>query len=393
MARPHLVISINVDWFFLSHRLNFARRLVREGWQCTVVAADTGASGPIREAGLGFRSVPLSRSGTNPLDDLRLVAALASAYRDLCPTLVHQMTIKPVIYGSLAARRVGVPVVNHVTGLGYTFTAAGTWSPMRRLVERLYRPALGYRRSLAMFENPDDRALFVQRGLVRADATRIVRGCGVDVDAFAPSPLPPGPPVAMLPARLLRDKGVGEFVEAARMLRDEGLDARFVLVGEPDPVNPASVSAGDVGQWVRDGHVESWGRSETMPETLTRAHVVVLPSYREGLPKVLIEAAAVGRPLVAADVPGCREVVAPGLNGLLVAPRSPRALAQAMGTLLRDPERMQRYGNASRRIATTQFSDSVIAEETLGVYAELLGDSFPAPGGGEKVDTRAGCAS
>lgn len=366
----HLVISINVDWFFLSHRLNFARRAVARGWRCTVVAADTGVADRIRAAGLGFHAVPLSRSGTNPLADARLVAAYVAAYRALRPTLVHQMTIKPVLYGSLAARRVGVPAVNHITGLGYTFTTAGAWSPARRVASALYRRALSNPRALTMFENPDDRALFVERGLVRPEPTRIVRGCGVDVEAFAAVPLPTGPPIAMLPARLLRDKGVGEFAAAARLLRARGSDARFVLVGEPDPHNPASVTPANLAAWGVD--VETWGRSETMPETLAQASVVVLPSYREGLPKVLIEAAALGRPIVTADVPGCREVVVPGVTGELAAPRSAEALAGALGPLLADPDRMARYGRAARARAVEHFSDDVIADQTFQIYDDLL---------------------
>ena len=221
-----------------------------------------------------------------------------------------------------------------------------------------------------MFENPDDRALFVERGLVRSGPTRIVRGCGVDVETFAETPLPVGPAVAMLPARLLRDKGVGEFAEAARLLRAQGTAARFVLVGEPDPHNPASVTAAELAAWGAD--VEAWGRSDTMPETLARSSVVVLPSYREGLPKVLIEAAALGRPVVTSDVPGCREVVVPGVTGELAAPRSARALAEALGPLLADPGRIARYGAAARIRAVDQFSDAVIAEQTFKIYDELL---------------------
>lgn len=377
MPRPHLVISINVDWFFLSHRLNFARRSVARGWRCTVLAADTGVADLVRDAGLGFHAVPLSRSGTNPAADARLVAAYVGAYRALRPTLVHQMTIKPVLYGTLAARLVGVPVVNHITGLGYTFTTAGAWSPARRVAHALYRRALSYPRALTIFENPDDRALFVERGLVRPEPTRIVRGCGVDVDAFAAVPPPRGAPVAMLPARLLRDKGVGEFAAAARLLRARGPGARFVLVGEPDPHNPASVTPDELASWA--GDVEAWGRSETMAETLAQASVVVLPSYREGLPKVLIEAAALGRPVVTADVPGCREVVVPGVTGELVAPRSVEALADALGSLLADPDRRARYGRAARERAVTYFSDDVIADQTFEVYDELLARTAAAP--------------
>ena len=369
---PHLVITINVDWFFLSHRLAFARRALAEGWRCTVLAADTGRGGEIRSEGIAFEPVPFSRSGTNPLAEARMVPALRAAYGRLRPTLVHQMTIKPVLYGSLAARSVGVPVLNHMTGLGHMFTSKGSLSPSRLAVQALYRHALGGRRSLTMFENPDDRDLFVERGLVRPSRTRIVRGCGVDPDVFAEAPLPEGPPVFMLPARLLIEKGVVEFVGAARRLRAEGVPARFVLVGDTDEGNPTSLATERLEAWAAEGAVEWWGRSSDMARTLAQATVVVLPSYREGLPKVLLEAAAVGRPLLATDVPGCREVVRDGVNGRLVPPHSAAALADAMREMAASPERLAPWGRASRAVAVAEFAESVVEDQTFALYDELL---------------------
>lgn len=369
---PHLVLTINVDWFFLSHRLTFVRRVLAEGWRCTVLAADTGRGGEIRSEGIAFEPVPFTRSGTNPVAEARVLPALREAYGRLRPTLVHQMTIKPVLYGSAAARSAGVPVLNHMTGLGHMFTSKGPLSPSRIAVQAMYRVALGGRRTLTMFENPDDRDLFVGRGLVRPARTRVVRGCGVDPGAFAEAPLPEGPPVFMLPARLLAEKGVVEFVEAARRLRAEGVPARFVLVGDTDEGNPTSIAADRLRAWAAEGAVEWWGRSSDMARTLARATVVVLPSYREGLPKVLLEGAAVGRPLLATDVPGCREVVRDGANGRLVPPRSPGALADAMREMAAAPERLAPWGRASRAVAEAEFAESVIEDQTLALYDELL---------------------
>ena len=371
-ARPHLVIVTNVDWFFLSHRLSFARRAVEEGWSCTVVAADTGRGEEIRDAGLGFETVPFTRSGTNPLAEARVVPLLRSAYGRLKPTLVHQMTIKPVLYGSVASRSMGLPTLNHMTGLGHMFTSKGPLSLSRLSVEGMYRYALGRRRSLTMFENPDDCRLFEERGLVAPERTRVVRGCGVDLDSFAEAPLPVGPPVFMLPARLLIEKGVGEFVEAARRLRAEGTLSRFVLVGDADSGNPTSLRDETIRSWVDEGTVEWWGRSADMATTLAQSTVVVLPSYREGLPKVLLEAAAVGRPILTTDVPGCREVVRDGVNGRLIPPRAAQPLADAMREMAAAPELLARWGRASRVIAESEFSEQIVENQTLSLYRELL---------------------
>ena len=368
----HLVLATNVDWFFLSHRLTFARRLLYEGWRVTVLAADTGRADDVRAEGIAFEPTPFSRSGTNPATEAQVVPALRAAYGRLRPTLIHQMTIKPVLYGSMAAWSLGVPVLNHMTGLGHMFTSKGPFSPSRILVEGMYRVALGHSQSLTMFENPDDRALFVGRRLVRPGRTRVVRGCGVDPVAFAEAALPGGAPVFMLPARLLIEKGVVEFVEAARRLRVEGVGARFVLVGESDPGNPTSIPERQLEAWVEEGAVEWWGRSSDMAGTLARATVVVLPSYREGLPKVLLEAASVGRPILTTDVPGCREVVREGVNGRLVPARSADALADAMHEMVLAPGRLSPWGRASRAIAEAEFAEAVIEDQTLALYDELL---------------------
>lgn len=368
----HIAISINVDWFFLSHRLALAQHILARGWACTVIAADTGRGREIEAHGIQFYPLPLSRSGTNPLKEWRLVPLTRQAYADVRPDLVHQMTIKPILYGSLGAKKLGIPVLNHITGLGHMFTSKHDLSLSLNVVRLWYRHVLGYPRSLTMFENPDDRGLFVQQKLVKPEQTRIVKGCGVDVGLFAQQPLPQGAPVFMLPARLLVEKGVVEFVEAARRLRAQGVTARFVLVGDPDEGNPTALDAARVRAWVAEGVVEWWGRSAAMHQTLAQATVVVLPSYREGLPKVLLEAAAVGRPIIATDVPGCREVVQHEANGLLVAPKSPEALAEAMRSAIARPADLRAWADASRRIAEQQFANERINAQTEALYTELL---------------------
>jgi glycosyltransferase involved in cell wall biosynthesis len=374
--RPaRIVFLVNVDWFFLSHRLPLARAARDAGMQVTVVAADTGNASRIRREGFEFVSLPLARKGTSPWRELRSFVFIARLYRRLRPDLVHQVTVKPVLYGSLAARMVGgIAVVNAISGLGYTFISSERAGLLRRLVRGLYRQALAHPRSRVIFQNPDDRALFLDAGLVRAGRTVLVRGSGVDCAEFHFVEEPEGPPVVMLPARMLWDKGVGEFVEAARLVRREHPEARFVLVGDSDDGNPTAVPVRQLEAWVADGHVEWWGHRADMPAVLAASSIVVLPSYREGLPKVLLEAAATGRAIVATAVPGCREVVRDGVNGFLVAPRDGGDLARAVLALLRSRELRSGFGRAGRSMVEREFSLEIVVQQTVSLYRDLLGD-------------------
>jgi glycosyltransferase involved in cell wall biosynthesis len=272
----------------------------------------------------------------------------------------------------------GIAVVNAVSGLGYLFLGSMRARLLRPLVMRLYRLALRYRRSRTIFQNPDDRDLFVGAGLLRAEQAVLIRGSGVNCATFVPQAEPDGVPIVMLPARILWDKGVGEFVDAARRIRQHDARVRFVLVGDPDPGNPAAVPSAMLDAWMREGVIESWGHRRDMPGVLSSATVVVLPSYREGLPKALLEAAACGKPVVTTDVPGCREIVQHNVNGLLVPVRDAPALADAIRLLLQSPSLRQRFGRAGRLIVEREFAEHLVIEQTLGVYRRLLGSKWPA---------------
>jgi glycosyltransferase involved in cell wall biosynthesis len=301
-----LVVVVNDAGFLLSHRLPVVLGARAAGWD--VHLALPRAAGRVDELeALGFpvHDLPLDRRGMNPWAEARLLARLLALYRALQPPTVHHVTVKPVLYGSLAARVAGVPrVVNAVSGLGYLHLARGWRARLaRRAVHALYRVAFDSPGVRVIFQNPDDRDAYVGAGLVRAErACLVAGGSGVDLVRFRPTPEPAGCPVVMLPARLLRDKGVGEFVEAARALRARGVVARFVLVGETD-ANRAAVPRAELTALAAEGVVEWWGRREDMPVALAEATLVVLPSYREGCPKVLLEAAACGRAMVTTDVP------------------------------------------------------------------------------------------
>lgn len=373
-GRPHLLFVVNVDWFFLSHRLPLALAARDAGFTVTVAAADTGQSKRIQAEGLGFVPLPFTRSGTGLFHELGSLMALWRLYRKLRPDLIHHVTIKPVLYGSIAARlRGAIPCVNAVSGLGYTFTDADRSRGLRSLATTLYRFAFKHPRSKVIFQNPDDIETFLTLKLIQQEQVVLIRGSGVDCKVFRPTPEPEGPPVVVLPSRMLWDKGVREYVEAARILRDQSIEARFALVGGSDEGNPTAVPTEQLRSWNDDGTIEWWGHSDKMQEVFAQSSIVVLPSYREGLPKVLLEAAACGLPIVTTDVPGCREVVQHDVNGLLVPARRAKELAEAMKRLIQHPGLRREFGERGRERAVAEFSLDIVVRQTMDVYANLIG--------------------
>jgi glycosyltransferase involved in cell wall biosynthesis len=378
-VKPRLLFLVTEDWYFWSHRLDLARA-ARDAGMDVLVATRVDAHGErIRAEGFTLIPIRLLRSNRRPLRELAAIVELVLIYRRARPHIVHHVAMKPVLYGSFAAWFTSVPaVVNAFAGLGYTFIAADRRAKWRRLlITRALRWALRASSSRVIFQNDDDRDLFVRESIAVPDHTVVIRGSGVDVKRYTPRAEADGEPVVVLPARMLWDKGVGEFVEAARLLRQRGLRVRCVLAGMVDTHNPAMVSEAHLRAWQDEGVVEWVGHQEDMPVVFARAHVVVLPSYREGLPRVLLEAAACARSIVATDVPGCREIVRHGDNGLLVPPRDPLALAQAIATLVEDPALRVRMGARGRQLAVNEFSSERITGEVLALYQTLLGDRRP----------------
>ena len=368
-APKKLLFLVTEDWYFVSHRLALAIAARAAGFD-VVVATRVGQHGDaIRDEGISLIPFALSRRGGNPL---REGIALWRLYRREQPDLVHHVALKPVMVGAFAAWLARVPrQVNAIAGLGWLFTTSSG-------VVRLARPALRYvlacllnrPGSMVIIQNPEDKALLARAG-VSPLRLRLIRGAGVDTQTFSPVTPPPGPVCVMLVARMLWDKGVGEFVEAAHMLNESGVTARFILVGDSDPANPASVRESTLRGWHGQQGIEWWGRRDDIPAVLQVAHIACLPSYREGLPKSLLEAAACGLPIVTADAPGCREVVRDGVNGLLVPVRDAAALAGALRKLIEDPELRLRMGEQSRLRAETEFALEAVIAETLAVYREV----------------------
>jgi glycosyltransferase involved in cell wall biosynthesis len=374
MAARRLLFVVNDTGFFLSHRLPVAIAAREAGFAVDLAALNTGGVDEIRAHRITYHPLAIDRTGINPARDFRLLWQLVRLIRAVRPTIMHTVTIKPVLYGGITARWLRVPsLVSAVSGLGLVFFGGDRkTSSVRWVVRALYRQALGHRNSCAIFQNPDDRRWIIDAGLTSSERTVLIRSSGVDIALFQPSPPPPGPPIVIMPARLLWPKGVGEFVEAGRLLRQDGVRIRMALVGEPAAHNPATVTQAAIESWVDQGAIEWWGYQPDMTQVYAQSHIVCLPSYYgEGVPRVLIEAAACGRPIVTTDFPGCREVVAHGVNGLLVPPRAPAALAKALRTLAGDCELRLEMGRRGRERAVAEFSLDRVVAATLAVYERL----------------------
>ncbi len=365
-----LLFVVTEDWYFVSHRLPLAVAARAAGFEVAVATREGRQADVVRRAGIRLIPFELSRRGGNPL---REVLALWRLYRREQPDLVHHVALKPVMLGALAAWLARVPAqVNAVAGLGWLFTSSsGIVRLARPVLRRVLAHLLNQPQSLTIVQNPEDRALLARSG-VAASRLRLIRGAGVDVQIFYPVVPPPAPVCIALVARMLWDKGVGEFVKAAQRLTEAGVKARFILVGDPDPANPASVPAATLRSWHGQHGVEWWGRREDMPTVMQTMHIACLPSfYGEGLPKSLLEAAACGLPIITSDAPGCREIVQEGVNGLLVPVRDVDALVVALWKLIDDPGLRLRMGEQSRLLVETAFSLEIVLEQTLAVYREL----------------------
>ncbi|MFZ2854885.1 MAG: glycosyltransferase family 4 protein [Rhodocyclaceae bacterium] len=374
-----LLFVVNVDWFFLSHRLPIALAAIEQGYRVHIATGLTGRRAELEHYGMTVHPLRLDRSSIGVGNALSALRQLFDVYQRVRPDLVHLVTIKPVLLGGLMARLCGVPaVVAAVSGLGFVFVASGFKAALRRwLVGGLYRLALGHRNLKVIFQNPDDRASLAGIADLADSRVAFIRGSGVDLVRFSVRPQPQGVPLVVLAARLLGDKGVREFAQAARLLRQPGNSprcgvVRFVLVGGPDPANPSSLSEAELAAWVQEGVLERWGQRADMPQVFAAAQLVVLPSYREGFPKVLIEAAACGRAVVTTDVPGCRDAIEADVTGLLVPAYDARALADAIKRLLDDPQRCQAMGQAGRALAERVFDVRQVVAAHLHIYQELI---------------------
>ena len=381
-----VLLVVNVDWFFWSHRLPIARGLARAGYEVVVATGSEGGDYAARIEAEGFRFARLSmrRGWGSPLAEWWAFRELLALYRRERPDVVHHVTIKPVLYGTLAARLAGVPrIVVALSGLGYAAGGCGRLARARQGTLLLAcRLAFASPRVWAIFQNQHDLGRFVARGVLAPQRAVLIRGSGVDLHRFRPLPEPPGPPVIVFASRLLWDKGLGELVAACAQLQREGRRFRLVIAGRVDRENPRGIPEDRLRGWQSEGLCEWRGLVEDVPALLAEASVVALPSYyREGVPKILLEAGAAGRPIVASDEPGCLEIAREGENAVVVPSRDAAALAAALARLLDDPSLRERLGRRGREIAEREFGEDRVVAETLALYAAV----------GERAGPEEGC--
>lgn len=378
---PLVVLTANSCWNIVNFRRGLIDDLQAAGYRIAVLAPDDGHGDKLLHSGIALISLQIDNKGLSPLRDARLIARYRRELRRIAPAALLSFTVKPNIYGSLAAASLGIPVINNISGLGTAFIAGG-W--LERLVSLLYRAALR-RSATVFFQNRDDQELFLARRLVTPRQARLLNGSGVDLVEFAPRPAPAarGGPRFLLVARLLWDKGVAEFVEAARIVRRTVPSARFALLGAIGVDNRTAVPLEAVETWVRDGVIDYLGERDDVRPHLAAADCVVLPSYREGLPRTLIEAAAMGRPAIATDVPGCRAAIDDGVTGLLCEARSGRALAEAMIAFAAlDVAARDAMGRQARAKAVREFDQRDVAN----AYREALVHAGVTPPVVERVE-------
>lgn len=373
--RRRLLIVINESAFFLSHRAEIASAAAAQGFDVHVATPPGAGVDAIRARGFMHHPIEMTRSGTDLLGEWRAFRSIRRVIAEVRPDIVHLVTMKPVIYGGVAARLARVPgVVAAIAGLGHLFGEGVERRAFRAVVAPLFRFALGGSAVRVIFQNEDDRLRMMRFAGLPTENTVLIRGSGVTLTDFPAAGEPDSTPAVVFASRLIWPKGVAEFGEAAKLLRGRGSNARFLLAGDIDPDNPRSLSDTDVERLRAEGVVEVLGHVGDIPALFAASHIVVLPSYYgEGLPKVLLEAAAAGRPVVTTDHPGCRDAIEPGVTGLLVPPRDAQRLADAIELLLRDPQRRQAMGRAARELAEREFGIERVVASHLEIYRTLGG--------------------
>jgi len=371
-----LLFIVNVDWFFISHRLPIALKALEDGYEVHLLCAITDQAEYLASLGLIVHPFSFSRSGKNIFNELSCFFKLYQKIKSIKPDLVHLVTIKPVLYGGIIARIIHVPaVVSAISGLGFLFVERKGVKArlLRNMVFFLYRLAMSHPNQRVIFQNSTDMNALVVAGGVQKEKSRMIRGSGVDLQGYPMLAEPKGIPIIIMASRLLKDKGVHEFVGTAKNIKSKGVKVRFQLVGEPDYGNPESVTNEELQSWQAEGVVECLGYRSDIAELFSRAHIVVLPSYYgEGLPKVLIEAAACGRAVITTEMPGCRDAIEPNVTGVIVPVRDTFTLGQEIERLMGDDALRQRMGRAGRDLAKREFSIEKVVTAHFGIYQELL---------------------
>ncbi|CAN5579502.1 glycosyltransferase family 4 protein [soil metagenome] len=360
---------------FLMHRIKLAKALQRVGFDVHVALPFESGLKYLQEEGFSVHDYYLKRQSTQPSDEFRCFSSLFKIYKQLKPSLIHHFGLKPALYGGSAARSAGVPaVVNTLTGLGHLFRANNTKAIiLRKLVSIGLTFSFSHKNSKVIVQNWDDLNSLLMNGVEVSNKASLIKGSGVDISAFTPQPEPGGKPVIMMAARLIWEKGVGEFVKVAQILRTKGIEAEFVLAGEPDYNHPSAIPLLKLEEWKTKGYVKWIGWCYNMPQLMKNCHIFCLPSYYgEGVPSVLLEAAATGRPIITTDSVGCREVVRHGHNGLLVPVQNTKFLAEAIIQLIENPSLRILMGERSRALTAKEFSLNEVINKSKDIYTSLL---------------------
>ena len=371
-----LLFIVNTDWFFLSHRLPIAKEALNQGYEVHIATTISDKLIVLRNNGLIVHPLNLHRSNVRIISLALEFKEMFSIIRKVKPDIVHLVTIKPVLLGGIAARLASIPAVLFaVSGLGFVFINRGISAKFRRqAISFLYHFAFRHKNKRVIFQNTDDQSILSNLSKLSLSESVLIAGSGVDLSVYdIQPPYSKGLPVVLFAARLLEDKGIREFVQAAKHVNSSGNRARFIIAGEPDLYNPATIKQQEFDQWQKEGVVELLGYCEDMIEVLALSSIVVLPSYREGFPKILIEAAACGRAVITTDVPGCRDAIEDGLTGFLVPVRNSEALAEKIRILLNNPLLCRKMGKAGRSRAEEVFDINKVVAKHIEIYAELLG--------------------
>ncbi|MBC8285552.1 MAG: glycosyltransferase family 4 protein [Nitrospinae bacterium] len=369
-----LLFVVSEDWYFVSHRLHLAIAAIKEGYEVTLLCRCNNHKQMVEDKGIQVIDWPLARGSHNPFKELRALFVLIKMFAAVRPNIIHAVAVKPVLYSSVAAKITRVkPRVFALGGLGYLFSSKRARARVLKLfVVTAYRFALAGKKTKLILQNKDDVKVLLRANVIQKEKIKLIRGSGVDTTVFKPEQFKHVTPLVILPSRMLWDKGVGEFVECARLVRQSKKNVRFALIGSPDLENPESISIAQLKTWVSDGIVEWWGKRTDMPEVYKQSTVVCFPSYREGLPKTLLEAASCGKPIVAFNVPGCREIVIDGKNGFLVPFKNTEKLVDSINILLGDEQLRKKFGTFGREKVVNEFSQERVVEETLDVWTEVL---------------------
>jgi len=370
----HILFIVSEDWYFASHRLHLAHTAVEKGFSVTLLTNVSKSRSLIEASGVKIIDWRINRSGLNVFLDIKAIRKISQVIRQCNPDIIHAVAIKPVVYSALVSLTSGVKIrIFALGGLGFSFSSNKTLAKLLKpILIFVLRILLKGSRTRLILQNQDDHELFLRKNIIKSDKVRLIRGSGVDTKKYYPNKLDNDPALVILPARMLWDKGISEFVACAKKFKENRINARFCLIGNPDNYNPESIPLKKLKEWSDKGIVEWWGQQDNMNKVYSQSTIVCFPSYREGLPMSLLEAASCALPIVAFDVPGCREIIKDGVNGFLVPFKDTDAMYSAILKLLNDSNLRDSMGHSGRALVIKEFSKEIIQLQTMKVWNEAF---------------------